>query len=115
MKEFLSTNFHMKDLGNLRYFLGIEVDRSDKGFFLSQKKYTTDLVKEYGMTGARKLKLPLDTHHKLTADQGDPLQNVEEYQKLIGKLIYLTITRLDISYSVHLLSKFMQHPTTAHF
>lgn len=87
VKNFLSTKFHMKDLGSLRYFLGIEVDRSDKGFFLSQKKYTIDLVKEYGVMGARKLKLPLDTHHKLTADQGDPLEDVEGYQKLIGKLI----------------------------
>ena len=48
-KLFLSSHFHMKDLGPLRYFFSIEVDRSPKGFFLSQSKYTTDVLKEYKM------------------------------------------------------------------
>lgn len=94
--KFLSTRFHMKDLGELRYFLGIEVDRTKEGIFLCQKKYTLDLLKEYGLLNCRKPKLPLDTQLKLTANLGDPLPHPEEYQKLIGKLIYLTITRPEI-------------------
>lgn len=115
VKVFLSSKFHIKDMGALRYFLGIEVDRSSQGIFLSQRKYVHDLIKEYGMQKCRKLHLPLDSHLKLTADLGEPMECPGEYQTLIGKLIYLTITRPDISYSVHLLSKFMHNPTSIHY
>ena len=114
-KTFLSSQFHMKDLGNLRYFLGISVDRSNQGFFLSQIKYLQDVLKYYNMLNCKKLKLPMDTHLKLTEDMGTPLEHPEEYQKLIGKLIYLTLTRPDIAYPIHLLSQFMHKPTSAHF
>ncbi|XP_056695762.1 uncharacterized mitochondrial protein AtMg00810-like [Spinacia oleracea] len=113
-KTFLSSQFHMKDLGELRYFLGLEVDRPKEGIFLSQKKYTLDLLAEYGLTGCKPLKLPMDSHLKLTPDSGDVLENPEQFQKLVGKLIYLTITRPDISFTVHILSKFMHKPTTVH-
>lgn len=111
---FLSSQFHMKDMGILRYFLGIEVDRSEQGIFLSQKKYACDLLTEYGVTNCRVLRLPMDSHLKLTPENGDPLPNPEIYQKLVGKLIYLTLTRPDISYTVHVLSQFMHTPTCVH-
>ena len=113
-KEFLSSQFHMKDMGELRYFLGIEVDRMKGGIFLSQKKYVLDLLQEYGLKNCRTLRLPMDTHLKLTSETGDTLSHPEEYQKLVGKLIYLTLTRPDIAYTVHVLSKFMHNPTTVH-
>lgn len=115
LKTLLSQNFHMKDLGDLRYFLGIEIDRTADGIFLCQKKYTTNILAELGMTNCKPLQLPLDIHLKLTPKKGDPLPNPTVYQKLIGKLIYLTITRPDICFSVQLLSQFMQSPTTVHF
>lgn len=114
VKQSLSTKFHMKDLGAARYFLGLEIDSLKDGIFVSQRKYVGDLLKEYGLIKCRKLKIPMDTTVKLTEDLGDPLPKPEDYQKLIGKLIYLTLTRPDISFSVHTLSKFMHRPTTAH-
>lgn len=93
LKAMSYSNFHMKDLGDLRYFLGLEIDRSAAGFFVSQKKYTLDLLKDFPMQNAAPVKLPLDTHIKLTPDKGEPLVDPQPYQKLIGKLIYLTITR----------------------
>ncbi|XP_056690240.1 uncharacterized mitochondrial protein AtMg00810-like [Spinacia oleracea] len=113
-KAFLSSQFHMKDMGELRYFLGIEVDRTDDGIFLSQKKYTLDLLEEYGLSQCKALKLPMDSHQKLAADIGESLPHPEVYQQLVGKLIYLTITRPDIAYTVHVLSKFMHAPTSIH-
>lgn len=72
------------------------------------------MLKEYGLWKCRTLKLPMDSHLKLTADQGTPLLCPEQYQRLVGKLIYLTITRPDIAYSVHVLSQFMHSPTSVH-
>lgn len=113
-KAFLSSIFHMKDLGQLHYFLGIEVDRSPSGIFISQHKYTSDLLKNYKILSSKPLKLPLDPHHKLLPNSGDPFPYAPAYQQLIGKLIYLTLTRADISFAVHTLSQFMHQPTTAH-
>lgn len=82
----------MKDLGNVSYFLGIEVDRSEAGFFLSQKKYTVDLLTEFGLQHSKSLKVPMDVHEKLTPTSGIPLTDPHPYQRLLGKFIYLTVT-----------------------
>ncbi|XP_019103892.1 uncharacterized mitochondrial protein AtMg00810-like [Beta vulgaris subsp. vulgaris] len=112
---FLHKEFKMNDLGNLSYFLGIEVDRTDQGIFLSQKKYIRDLLDQYDMNGCKTLKLPMDTHVKLLSTADTLLPHPEIYQRLIGKLIYLTLTRPDIAYTVHVLSQFMHSPTSVHF
>ena len=114
LKSVLSKSFHMKDLGNLHYFLGLEIDRSTSGFFVSQRKYILDLLKDYNMLHAKPLKLPLDIHLKLTPDKGVPLESPQAYQRLLGRLIYLTITRPDITFAVHTLAQYMQHPTNVH-
>lgn len=87
LKSQLSQTFNMKDLGELRYFLGIEVDRNEDGIFLSQMKYTADIIHEFGMSNCKPLQLPLDTHLKLTPEKGDVLPDPSIYQKLIGRLI----------------------------
>ncbi|GJR51429.1 cysteine-rich receptor-like protein kinase 8 [Tanacetum coccineum] len=84
------------------------------GIFISQKKYTTDLLKENGVLNEKLYKLPMDQHVKHQADIGTPLPDLEVYRRLIGKLIYLTITRPNICYTVQLLSQFMQNPTSVH-
>lgn len=66
------------------------------------------------MTKCKPLSLPLAPHLKLTSTTGDLLPHPETYQRLVGKLIYLTITRPNISYTVHILSQFMNQPTTSH-
>lgn len=114
LKHMLSTQFHMKDLGPIHYFLGLEVDRSSSGFFISQKKYTLDLLTEYGLLHCKPFSLPMDSHIKLTPTVGDPLPNPTSYQRLLGQLIYLTITRPDIAFTVHTLSQYMNAPTTVH-
>nr|XP_017221298.1 PREDICTED: uncharacterized mitochondrial protein AtMg00810-like [Daucus carota subsp. sativus] len=104
----------MKDLGAVRYFLGIEIDRSASGFFLSQKKYVTDLLKAHDLINVTPLKVPLDAHLKLSPTAGQALTNPHPYQQLLGKLIYLTVTRPDINYAVHTLAQFMHSPTDVH-
>ena len=114
IKDLLSTKFHMKDLGPVNYFLGLEISRSPAGFFVSQKKYTMELLEEYGVTNATPLKVPMDSHLKLTPTKGTILSNPHPYQRLVGKLIYLTVTRPDIAFPVHVLSQYMHQPTSVH-
>lgn len=107
-KRYLNTCFKMKDLGTLKYFLGIEVAWSPVGFFLYQRKYTLDIVTETGLLGAKLSGLPLEQNHKLSLAKGTVLADSEAYQRLVGRLIYVSVTRPNLSYSVHILSQFMQ-------
>ncbi|GJW07924.1 ribonuclease H-like domain-containing protein [Tanacetum coccineum] len=116
-KVFLKSKFIIKDLGKLKYFLEIEVVDTDKGICLIQIKYVLDLLSEYGMLACKPAKTPLMSKFVISneASKNDPLlENVTDYQKLIGKLIYLTNTRPDISYDVHCLSQFMHSPLSSH-
>nr|GEU82498.1 retrovirus-related Pol polyprotein from transposon TNT 1-94 [Tanacetum cinerariifolium] len=94
-KVFLKTKFMINDLAKLKYFLGIEVVDTDKGTFLSKRKYVLDLLFEYGMLACKPAKTPLMSNLVISneASENDPLlKNVIDYQKLMGKLIYLTNT-----------------------
>ncbi|BBH06340.1 RmlC-like cupins superfamily protein [Prunus dulcis] len=110
----LHEKFRIKDLGDLKYFLGIEVSRSKRGIVISQRKYTLDIIKDVGLLGARPYDFPMEQKLKLTPTDGDLLHDPAHYRRLVGRLIYLTITRLDIVYSVHILSQFMHQPRKPH-
>ncbi|KAL0641299.1 hypothetical protein Bca4012_102867 [Brassica carinata] len=96
-KEFLKSVFDIKDLGEMKYFLGIEICRSKEGLFMSQRKYTMDMLKETDVLGGKIAKTPL------------------EEGKMVGKLIYLTITRPDICFAVNQVSQHMQAPKVHHW
>lgn len=114
LKTSLSSAFEIKDLGSLRYFLGMEVARSKKGIVVSQRKYVLDLLKETGMSGCRPADTPIDPNQKLgDGKEGDPV-NTARYQKLVGKLIYLSHTQPDIAFAVSLVSQFMHLPYEKH-
>ena len=94
----------MKDLGEIRYFLGLEVEKSSQRIFVSQRKYVLDLLKETRMGKCQLRHLPMDQHINLSLDKGESLPNYEQYRRLVGKLFYLTISRPYIVYTVHILS-----------
>lgn len=117
-KDVLHAPFKIKDLESFKYFLGIELCRSKKGILLCQRKYNLELIAELGSGGCKSALTPLEKNQKLTSLEYDqqcgleddpPLSNVKGYQRLIGKLLYLTLTRDDIAYSVQTLSQFMSH------
>uniref|UniRef100_A0A3Q7GZU5 Reverse transcriptase Ty1/copia-type domain-containing protein n=1 Tax=Solanum lycopersicum TaxID=4081 RepID=A0A3Q7GZU5_SOLLC len=122
-KEALHQKFKLKDLGELKYFLGIEVLRSKTGVILNQRKYILELISDTGLSGAKPVNTPLETNLRLTSVEFDQTAGLQEddvltdnsaYQILVGKLMYATITRPDISYAVQTLSQFMQHPKRSH-
>ncbi|XP_059277718.1 uncharacterized mitochondrial protein AtMg00810-like [Lycium ferocissimum] len=113
LKKLLAQEFEIKDLGKLQYFLGIEVARSNRGIFISQRKYILDLLKETGMTSCKPAESPMESNHKLQSGVGKSVDK-ERYQRLVGRLIYLSHTRPDIAYSVSLVSQFMHDPRDPH-
>ncbi|XP_048618201.1 uncharacterized protein LOC111207841 isoform X2 [Brassica napus] len=114
-KSYLSTCFHMKDLGPLKYFLGLEVARSPDGIYLCQRKYTLEIITECGLLGCKPAGSPMDQNHQLGRATGDFLSDPEQFRRLTGRLIYLLATRPDLAYSVHILSQFMQKPREEHW
>ena len=114
-KGYLSQCFHMKDLGPLKYILGIEVARSDAGIYLSQRKYALDIVSESGLLASKPATTPMEQNHKLATSEGAFFRDPEGYRRLVGRLVYLTYTRPELSYAVHILTQFMQHPRTKHW
>ena len=115
VKALLDKQFKIKDLGNLRYFLGFEIARSTKGIFMNQRKYTLELLEDTGFLAAKPSAIPIDPTLKLTPEDSDLLADPTVYRRLIGRLIYLTNTRSDISYVVQHLSQFVSKPCTSHY
>lgn len=114
LKIFLNDQFKLKDLGDLKYFLGIEVARSRRGIYICQRHYALQLFTESGLLGCKPLTTPMDINLKLSQDDGDLLPDSSLYRKLVGKLLYLTITRSDLAYSVNKLSQFVSVPRDKH-
>lgn len=114
-KQYLSNCFHMKDLGSLKYFLGLELVRGSSGLFMCQRKYTLDILNECGMLACKPCPFPMEQNHRLALAKDSPYSDPPQYRRLVGLLIYLTITRPEITYSVHILSQFMQAPKQEHW
>ncbi|GJR63476.1 retrovirus-related pol polyprotein from transposon TNT 1-94 [Tanacetum coccineum] len=114
LKKNLFTEFEMKDLGRLKYFIGIEVLRSKQGIFMYQKKYVLDLLAEIGMVDCKPADTPMIVNHKLYMEKKARLADKGRYQRMVEKLIYLSHTRPDIAHAVGVVSKFMHQPQKAH-
>jgi len=107
LQKQLATELEMKNLGELKYFLGIEVARSKQGIFLSQQKYIVDLLSEVGLLECKPAETPIVQNHKLREYSNKTPANKERYQRLVGKLIYLLHTHPNIAYAVSIVSQFM--------
>jgi hypothetical protein len=114
LKKNLKQKFEMKDLGELCYFLGIEVIQSPKGIWLLQRQYALNKLSKYGMTGCKPISIPLEQNVKLSVDEGDIVEDTTMYKRIVGSLIYMTIIRPDLSYAIRMVSQFMQTPQKPH-
>ncbi|KAK1435086.1 hypothetical protein QVD17_00846 [Tagetes erecta] len=114
IKKQLDKEFSIKDLGPLKYFLGIEATKTSDGLVLSQRKYTLDILKDSGMLGCKPSAFPIEQNLKLDKGENEPKVDASRYRRLIGRLLYLQATRPDIAYAVNVLSQFVADPRNNH-
>ena len=107
LQQQLKSSFHMKDLGPLQYFLGLEAQHCPTGILLHQYKYTQELLSLVGLSDANSVLTPMKVNLKLHHENCDLLPDPSMYSQLVGSLNYLTITRPDISFAVQQVSQFM--------
>ena len=112
LQKFLSQHFEMKDLGTLSYFLGLEVTSC---YYLFQAKYVFDILSKVSLTDSKTVSTPLEFNVKLNTTDDEPLPDATLYRQLVGSLIYLTFTRPDLAYAIHLVSQFMSAPCSTHY
>jgi histone deacetylase 1/2 len=113
----LQEDFALKDLGDLHYFLGIEVKRSSDGLLLTQSRYASDVLSRSGMDKAKSVDTPLSTSERLSLTDGKRLgpDDSTRFRSIVGALQYLTLTRPDISFAVNKVCQFLHSPTTTHW
>jgi len=110
VRTHLHNSFSIKDLGTLCYFLGFEISRSPSGIVLNQRKYCLDLLSDSGLLACKSAFSPMEPSYPLSESEGSLLLNPGEYRRLIGRLLYLTHTRSNISFAIRKLSQFISNP-----
>jgi hypothetical protein len=111
----LNADFAVKDLGNLNFFLGVEVIPNSHGAMLSQQRYILDLLTRTKMIDAKPVTTPMASSTSLTAFDGEPFPDHTLFRSTVGALQYLSLTRPDIVFCVNKLSQFMHKPTLLHW
>ena len=115
LKDFLNQQFEMKVLGHLSYLLGIEITHSIDGLYITQAKYAYGLLSQAGLIDSKTVDTPVELNAYLTPTGEKPLSNPSLYRRLVGSLVYLTITHPYISYTIHQVSQYLFAPRLTHY
>ena len=99
VKAFLHEQFTIKDMGQAKYFLGLELARSDKGLYVHQRKYVLDILNDTGLSGSKPVSTPLPRNCRFNDSSSPLLSDPDQYRRLIGRLLYLGFTRPDIAHA----------------
>lgn len=110
----MTKEFEMSLVGELNYFLGLQIKQGTDGIFISQAKYANNLVKRFGLEGVKQMRTPMGSHEKLTKDEeGIPVDS-KLFRSMIGSLLYLTASRPDLCFSVGLCARYQANPKETH-
>ena len=112
-KRLMVDELEMIDLVLMHYFLGMGV-QSAEGIFISQKKYIGKILNKFLMVNGNPVNTPLECGLKLHKDHGGKRVDNTIYKQIVGSFMYLTATRLDITYSVSLINRYMENPIVMH-
>ncbi|XP_031250562.1 uncharacterized protein LOC116108453 [Pistacia vera] len=109
-KTAMQNEFEMTDLGQMTYFLGMEISQSPNGIFVCQQRYATKILKKFGTESCKPVDTPLVPNLKLRKEDGAKKMDEGKYRSLVECLLYLTATRLDLMFTASDLSRFMSNP-----
>jgi hypothetical protein len=113
-QEMMESEFQMSMMGELTFFLGIQVKQTKQGTFVHQAKYTKDLMKKFNMTKLKPVHTLMSSAASLGPDEDGDVVDQREYMSMIGSLLYLTATRSDIQFTVGLCARFQASPRSSH-
>ncbi|GKC59782.1 retrovirus-related pol polyprotein from transposon TNT 1-94, partial [Tanacetum coccineum] len=112
--KIMHDEFEMSMMGELNFFLGLQIKQLEDGIFFNQSKYIKEILKKFGLEESKPIKTPMSSETKLTLDEdGDSVDNTK-YRGMIGSLLYLTVSRPNIMFSVCLCARFQEDPKTSH-
>jgi hypothetical protein len=106
----MASEFEMSMIGELSYFLGLQIKQMKNGTFVSQDKYIKDMLKEFGMDYAKAITTPMGTNRNLDSDASGNMVDQKMYWSMIGSLLYVTTSRLDVMFSVCMCARFQASP-----
>jgi hypothetical protein len=110
----MSREFEMSVMGDLKFFLRLQIKQSKEETFVHQAKYTKDIVRKFKMEDSKAMAMPMSTTTSVDVDEEGELVDQNDYQSMIGSLLYLTSMRPDIQFSVCLCARFQASPRTSH-
>jgi hypothetical protein len=112
----LNQEFALKDLGDLPYFLGIEVKRTNEGLLITTERYARDIVTRANMSLCKAITTPMTSGDKMLVNDGEPLgpKDALQYRSIVGVLQYITLTRPNLSFAVNRVCQFLHSPTMIH-
>ncbi|GKB33893.1 putative ribonuclease H-like domain-containing protein [Tanacetum coccineum] len=113
-EQIMHKRFQMSSIGELTFFLGLQVKQKEDGIFISQDKYVGEILKKFGFSSIRTASTPIETNKALTIDEDGEDVDVHLYRSMIGSLMYLTSSRPDIMFSVCACSRFQVQPKVSH-
>ena len=100
----------MRMMGELTFFLGLQIKQSSNGISICQEKYIKELLEKFNMFDSKPIDTPMGTNSKLVVEESDPLVNQTMYMGIIGSFLYLPASRPDNVYSVEICSRFKHVP-----
>ncbi|GJZ67742.1 putative ribonuclease H-like domain-containing protein [Tanacetum coccineum] len=113
-EKMMHKKFQMSSMGELTFFLGLQVKQKEDGIFISQDKYVTEILKKFGFTDVKTASTPMETQKPLLKDEDGEEVDVHLYRSMIGSLMYLTSSRPDIMFAVCACARYQVNPKVSH-
>jgi hypothetical protein len=113
-RKMMAKEFEMSMIGELSFFLGLQIKQIKEGTFVSQTKYIKDMLKKFGMEDAKGITTPMSTSGSLDSDKSDNIVDQKLYRSMIGSLLYVTASRPDVMFSVCMCARFQASPRKSH-